>query len=118
MSSFLSECIFCRIVSGELESEIVYEDDRVVAFADVNPQAPLHLLIVPRKHIPTLLDLGEDDLDLVGHIHGVVNRLARDRSVEDGGYRVVVNCGEGAGQSVFHLHFHLLAGREFRWPPG
>ncbi len=111
-------CIFCKIVNKEISSNIVYEDDKVVAFHDINPQAPYHILVVPKKHIATLLELTEEDKDLIGHIYLVINKIAKEFGFEDRGYRVVVNCKEEAGQTVFHLHFHILAGRTMGWPPG
>jgi histidine triad (HIT) family protein len=111
-------CIFCKIVNKEIASNIVYEDEKVVAFHDINPQAPYHILIVPKKHIPTLLELTEEDKELMGHIYLVINKIAKNLGFDEGGYRVVVNCKEEAGQTIFHLHFHVLAGRTMGWPPG
>ena len=111
-------CIFCRIVNKELPAKIVYEDDNVLAFHDINPQAPYHILVIPKKHISTLLELTEEDKDLIGHIYLVMNKLAQELGVAERGYRVVVNCNREAGQTVFHVHFHFLAGREMHWPPG
>jgi histidine triad (HIT) family protein len=111
-------CIFCRIANKEIPAKIVYEDDRVLAFHDINPQAPYHILVIPKKHISTLLELTEEDKDLIGHIYLVMNKLAQELGVAERGYRVVVNCNEEAGQTVFHVHFHFLAGREMHWPPG
>ncbi len=111
-------CIFCKIASKEISSNIVYEDDKVLAFHDINPQAPYHILVIPKKHIETLLELKEEDKDLIGHIYLVINKIAKDLGFADRGYRVVVNCKEEAGQTVFHLHFHILAGRTMGWPPG
>ncbi|MFZ8831997.1 MAG: histidine triad nucleotide-binding protein [Thermodesulfobacteriaceae bacterium] len=111
-------CIFCRIVNKELPAKIVYEDDKVLAFNDINPQAPYHILVIPKKHISTLLELTEEDKDLIGHIYLVMNKLAQELGVAERGYRVVVNCNREAGQTVFHVHFHFLAGREMHWPPG
>jgi histidine triad (HIT) family protein len=111
-------CIFCRIVNKEIPAKIVYEDDKVLAFHDINPQAPYHILVIPKKHISTLLELTEGDKDLIGHIYLVMNKLARELGIAERGYRVVVNCNEEGGQTVFHVHFHFLAGREMHWPPG
>jgi len=111
-------CIFCKIVNKEIASNIVYEDDKVIAFHDINPQAPYHILVVPKRHIATLLELTEEDKDLIGHIYLVINKIAKDLGFDERGYRVVVNCKEEAGQTVFHLHFHVLAGRVMGWPPG
>jgi len=111
-------CLFCRIAAGELEAEIVYENDRLLAFRDISPKAPVHVLLIPRIHIPTVDDLGEEHRDLLADLFLAASRIARDQGVDEGGYRLVVNCREGAGQSVFHLHMHLLGGRPFQWPPG
>jgi histidine triad (HIT) family protein len=111
-------CIFCRIANKEIPAKIIYEDDKVLAFHDINPQAPYHILVIPKKHISTLLELTEEDKDLIGHIYLVMNKLAQELGVAERGYRVVVNCNEEAGQTVFHVHFHFLAGREMHWPPG
>lgn len=109
--------IFKRIMDGEIPAEIVYEDDLCLAFADINPQAPTHLLVIPRKEIRSLDALDDEDQSLVGHLHLVIRNLARERGL-DNGYRVVVNCGADGGQTVDHLHFHLLGGRSLDWPPG
>jgi histidine triad (HIT) family protein len=114
----VDDCLFCKIIKGEIETDFVYEDDRVVVFKDINPQAPVHLLLVPRKHIPTLLDLTEEDHDLVGYIYQVAARLAREQGIARDGFRIVSNCNEQGGQTVFHIHFHLLGGRYLQWPPG
>ncbi len=114
----MNDCIFCKIVNGDIPSEIVYEDDAVIVFKDINPQAPVHVLVIPRKHIPTIYDLKGEDYNLVGHIFQVVNKLVDKFGLEKDGFRVVTNCRERAGQSVFHIHFHLLGGRDLEWPPG
>lgn len=114
----MSDCLFCAIIKGDIKGAIVYQDDSVVAFRDVNPKAPVHLLIVPRQHIATLLDVQQGDRELIGHIFYVAARLAEEQGVSKNGFRVVVNCGAGAGQSVYHVHFHLLGGRVLSWPPG
>jgi histidine triad (HIT) family protein len=114
----MSDCLFCKIVAGEIPATIAFSDEKVVAFEDINPQAPVHVLIVPRKHIPTVLDLTEQDQELVGHMHIVANRVAADKSLAEDGFRLVTNCMESAGQEVLHLHMHLLGGRRFHWPPG
>lgn len=113
-----NECLFCDIAEGRTDSELLYESDQVVAFEDVNPQAPTHLLIIPKQHIPTVNDLEPSQSDLVGDLYVSAKELATRMGLEDQGYRLVMNCGEGAGQSVFHIHLHLLSGREFSWPPG
>lgn len=111
-------CIFCKIVNGEIPAKKVYEDEKVLAFHDINPQAPFHILVIPKKHISTLLELDERDKELIGHIYSVINRVARDLGFDERGFRVVTNCKEEAGQTVFHIHFHVLAGRPMDWPPG
>jgi histidine triad (HIT) family protein len=111
-------CLFCRIVSGEIPAAMVYEDDRLVAFADINPQAPMHVLIVPRQHIATLNDLTDEHDGLVGEMVRRAAALAKTRGYEARGYRTVFNCNADAGQTVFHIHLHVLAGRHLGWPPG
>ncbi len=114
----MEQCIFCRIVERSLPARIVFEDDEIVAFEDAHPQAPVHTLIVPRKHLASLKDATADDAALLGRMHVVATQLARERGLQTRGYRTVINTGAGAGQSVFHLHLHLLGGRVFHWPPG
>ncbi|MDP9360114.1 MAG: histidine triad nucleotide-binding protein [Acidobacteriota bacterium] len=111
-------CLFCRIASGEITAKKVYEDDQVVAFNDINPQAPTHVLVIPRRHIASLDDLTEDEASIVGMTIVRVSQIARNLRLNSEGYRVVVNHGEAAGQTVFHVHFHLLGGRNLSWPPG
>jgi histidine triad (HIT) family protein len=114
----LSDCIFCKIANKEIGS-LVYEDYTVAAFNDLNPQAPVHVLIIPKKHIARISDVTDgDDAALMGHIMVVANNIAAERGISEGGYRVVANCNEDAGQSVWHIHFHLLGGRQLGWPPG
>ncbi len=105
------DCIFCQIVSGEVPTDIVYQDEEVIAFHDIKPQAPVHLIIIPRRHIPSLVHLSEADLSLVGDMVGIANQLAKREGVADSGYRLVINCGEEGGQLVPHLHLHLIGGR-------
>ena len=112
------DCLFCRILAKEIPSKTVYEDEQAVAFEDINPQAPTHILVVPRRHIPSLNEVTAEDAPLVGYLHLVAAKLARERGIAESGYRTVLNNGRGAGQSVFHLHLHLLGGRGMRWPPG
>lgn len=114
----MNGCLFCSIVEGKVKANTVYEDDRIVAFSDIRPQAPVHILLIPRKHIGGVLDIEHGDGDLIGDIFQVAARLARERGIADSGFRVVVNSGADAGQSVFHLHYHLLGGRPMTWPPG
>ena len=114
----MENCLFCGIINGKLKSEIVYQDETVVAFKDVHPKAPVHILIVPRKHIGTLLDLRPGDESIVGDVFRAAGNLAEQVGIAKSGFRVVVNCGNDAGQTVFHLHYHLLGGRRLGWPPG
>jgi histidine triad (HIT) family protein len=114
----MKDCIFCRIASGDLEAKLVHEDDDIVAFRDSNPQAPTHVLVVPRRHLATVNDLAETDAGLVGRLVLAARRIAAEEGIAEDGYRLVLNCNRGAGQSVFHIHLHLLGGRPMRWPPG
>lgn len=114
----MTDCLFCGIVEGKIKSEVVYRDDRVLAFKDITPRAPVHLLIIPHKHIARVSDLETEDSAVVGAIFSAAAKLAREHGIAESGYRVVVNCGADAGQSVFHLHYHLLGGRPMGWPPG
>ena len=114
----MADCLFCKIVSGEIPGAVVYRDDRLVAFRDINPQAPMHVLIVPRRHISTLNDLTQADDALVGEMIRRAAALAAEQGFAESGYRAVLNCNEGAGQSVFHIHLHVLGGRNLGWPPG
>ena len=113
-----SDCLFCRILAGEIPAEVVYESKTALAFRDINPQAPTHVLIIPRRHITTINDLGAEDEELVGSLFTAAKAVAAQEGLADDGYRTVMNCGEGAGQSVFHIHLHLLGGRLMNWPPG
>ncbi len=113
----MSDCLFCKIVAGAIPSKKVFEDERAFAFDDINPQAPTHVLIVPKKHIRGLKEATAEDQELLGYCQLVAAQIARQRGIEDG-YRTVYNVGARAGQSVFHLHLHLLGGRDLRWPPG
>ncbi len=106
------DCIFCQIVAGKIPSEILYQDEEVIAFRDINPQAPAHLIIIPKKHIPSLVHLSESESSLIGHMINVANQLAKREGVSESGYRLVINCGEQGGQLVPHLHLHLLGGRK------
>lgn len=113
-----SDCLFCKILAGEIPADIVYESDTAIAFRDINPQAPTHVLVIPRKHIATINDLGEEDQALVGSLYMAAKAIAAEEGIEESGYRAVMNCNEGAGQSVFHVHLHVLGGRPLGWPPG
>ena len=108
----MEDCIFCKIIKGEIPSEKVYEDEDILAFKDINPAAPIHILVIPKKHVKSLLELEDEDYELVGKIQKVINKLAHQLNIEEEGYRVIVNCGKDAGQEVMHLHYHLLAGRK------
>ena len=114
----MADCIFCRIAAGEVKSDIVHQDEQVVAFRDINPQAPTHIVIIPRVHHPSLNDLGPEDDDMIGYLVRVAAKIADDEGISEQGYRIVANCGPNAGQSVNHVHFHLLGGRPLGWPPG
>ena len=113
-----AQCLFCRIVNGEIPAKKLFEDDQIVAFHDITPQAPTHVLVIPRNHIPSIDDMTDADADTVGQTILRASKIARELKLEVDGYRLVVNNGPGAGQSVPHIHFHLLGGREFGWPPG
>jgi len=114
----MSDCLFCRIVSHDIPASMVYEDDRVVAFNDINPQAPVHILVVPKKHIGTLNDLTADDDQIVGEVVRRAAAIASERGISAAGYRTVFNTNREAGQTVFHIHLHLIGGRSMTWPPG
>lgn len=113
-----ASCIFCRISAGEVPAELVHEDKHTFAFHDIDPRAPVHILIVPREHINTVNELEDNDANLLGRMVLAARRIASDLNIADGGYRLVMNCGADAGQSVDHIHLHLLGGRPFKWPPG
>ena len=108
----MSDCLFCRIVAGELPAKVLYQDDDVMAFHDINPQAPLHALIIPRKHIATLAELPEEDTELAGKLFQVAKKIAAEQGYAESGYRVIMNCGKHGGQVVYHIHLHLLAGKQ------
>ena len=114
----MADCLFCRIVAGEIPSRKVYEDDDLFAFEDIQPQAPTHVLVVPKRHVATLNDLGPADEAMAGKLVLACSRIARERGLDRTGFRLNANCLESAGQSVFHVHVHLLGGRAFSWPPG
>jgi histidine triad (HIT) family protein len=113
----MKDCLFCRIVAGEIPARKVYEDEHTFAFEDLDPKAPTHVLVVPKKHIRGLREVSSEDAEIVGRCHLTAAHVARERGIENG-YRTVLNVGPGAGQSVFHLHVHLLGGRDLKWPPG
>ena len=113
----MNDCLFCRIVNGEIPTKKVFEDDHVFAFEDINPQAPTHVLIIPKKHLRGLKEAQAEDAELVGRLHLAAAKIGRERGIEDG-YRTVLNVGPKSGQSVFHIHVHLIGGRDMKWPPG
>lgn len=114
----MEDCIFCKIVNREIPSKIIYEDDKILAFEDIDAQAPVHVLVIPKQHIPSLNAIDESSADIASHISMSIPKLARELGVYDSGYRVVVNCGKDGGQTVGHLHYHILGGRSLTWPPG
>jgi histidine triad (HIT) family protein len=114
----MADCLFCKIIGREIPASIVYEDDRVLAFNDINPQGPTHVLVVPKKHIPTLNDLTPDDDAIVGEVVRRAGAIAAERGISAGGYRTIFNTNKEAGQTVFHIHLHLIGGRRLAWPPG
>ena len=114
----MTDCLFCRLIAGELPATFVFQDERLVAFTDINPQAPTHILIVPRRHVASLNELTPEHDGLVGEMIRRAAAIAKERGVSEDGYRTVFNCNRGAGQTVFHVHLHLLGGRSFTWPPG
>ena len=111
-------CIFCKIIERKIPSKIVYEDEKAIAFRDINPQAPLHVLVVPKKHIPTTLDISKEDYELIGHLFQIANKIAEENGIAGRGFRLVMNTNPEAGQSVYHIHLHVLGGRVMHWPPG
>jgi histidine triad (HIT) family protein len=112
----MDNCLFCKMATGQIKPDIVYEDDNVLAFRDIHPQAPVHILIIPKKHVPTLNDL--DDAELAGQLLQTAIKVAQQEGLADDGYRTVINCNKHGGQEVYHLHLHLLGGRQMHWPPG
>jgi histidine triad (HIT) family protein len=114
----LTDCIFCKISSKRIPAKIIYEDEHALAFEDINPQAPVHVLVITKKHFSTTLELKENDNDLVGHLFQIANKIAQERRIAQRGFRLVMNTNPEAGQSVFHIHLHLLGGRPMHWPPG
>lgn len=108
----MQDCVFCKIIEGQIPSEKVYEDDEILAFKDIHPAAPIHILVIPKKHIENVLEVTPEESNLIGKIFQVINQLAKDLGIEKDGFRVITNCGKDSGQEVMHLHFHLLAGRK------
>ncbi|NLC03047.1 MAG: histidine triad nucleotide-binding protein [Tissierellia bacterium] len=111
------DCLFCKIINKEIPSELLYEDDKVIAFKDINPQAPVHFLVIPKEHIESANHINDHNKDLIGHIFNIISKLASEQDLELG-YRIVNNCDSHGGQTVNHLHFHILGGRQMLWPPG
>jgi len=118
MSELEADCLFCRILAGDVPADIIFESDLAIAFRDITPQAPTHALIIPRKHIATINDIDRGDQTIVGSLFSAARDIAAAEGIATAGYRAVMNCNEAAGQSVFHIHLHLLGGRDMRWPPG
>jgi histidine triad (HIT) family protein len=114
----MADCLFCKMVAGEIQPNVVYEDDRVLAFRDLNPQAPTHVLVIPKKHIATANDIQAEDAELIGHLSLAAKQIAAAEGIAESGYRTLFNCNADAGQAVFHLHLHILGGRVMGWPPG
>ena len=114
----MSNCLFCKMVAGEIQPDVVLENEHVLAFRDLNPQAPTHILVIPKKHIATVDELKSDDAVLVGYMYLAAGEIARQCGISESGYRTLINCGSDGGQTVFHLHLHILGGRAMHWPPG
>lgn len=114
----MGECIFCKIINGEIPCSKVFEDDKILAFNDINPEAPTHVLIIPKEHIASVNELNEHNIDVIGHIFLKAKEIAKKLGIAEEGYRIVNNCGKNGGQTVGHIHYHLLGGRELQWPPG
>jgi len=114
----MTDCLFCKMVAGDIQPDVVFEDDEVLAFRDANPQAPLHVLVIPKTHIATANELTAETAGVLGKMYLAAKQIAADEGVAEPGYRMVMNCNAGAGQSVFHIHLHLLGGRPMHWPPG
>ena len=114
----MSDCLFCKMVSGEIKPDVVYEDEHVLAFRDINPQGPVHVLIIPRKHISTLNELEEEHAELLGRMFLAARKIAEMENMSENGYRTVINCNRHGGQEVYHIHLHVIGGRQMTWPPG
>lgn len=114
----MSDCIFCKIANKEINSEIVYEDDKVISFKDLNPQAPVHVLIIPKEHFSSTLEINDSNSEIVGNVFAAAVKIAKKLGIDKNGFRIVNNCGEDGGQTVGHMHFHMLGGRNLGWPPG
>ena len=114
----MDDCLFCKMVEGEIEVDRIFENEHILAFKDINPQSPVHILFIPKKHISTILDLEDSDKNIMGELFMTANKIAMKEGIDQNGFRLVINCKEHGGQAVFHLHLHLLGGRQFKWPPG
>lgn len=114
----MSDCLFCKMASGEIKPDVVLEDEEILAFRDINPQGPVHILIIPKKHIPTVNQIEEDDAPLVGKLFLAAKKIAESEGIAEDGYRLVFNCNKHGGQEVYHIHLHLIGGRQMTWPPG
>lgn len=114
----MAECIFCKIAEGSIPSKKIYEDDMVLAFYDISPEAPVHFLVIPKKHISSVNEVDEENSKIIAHIFTVINKIVKELNIAEGGYRIVNNCGLDGGQTVNHMHFHVLGGRTLQWPPG
>ncbi|WP_010292603.1 histidine triad nucleotide-binding protein [Clostridium senegalense] len=114
----MSDCIFCKIAKGEIPSQKVYEDDKVLVFNDINPEAPVHVLVIPKEHIVSANEITEENSDIISHIFVVINKIAKELKIAEDGFRIVNNIGKNGGQTVEHMHFHVLGGRNLAWPPG
>ncbi|MBU5225468.1 histidine triad nucleotide-binding protein [Clostridium senegalense] len=114
----MSDCIFCKIAKGEIPSQKVYEDDKVLVFNDINPEAPVHVLVIPKEHIVSANEITEENSDIISHIFVVINKIAKELKIAEDGFRIVNNIGKNGGQTVGHMHFHVLGGRNLAWPPG
>lgn len=112
------DCIFCKIAEGEIPSKKLYEDEKVIAFYDISPEAPIHFLVIPKKHIKSVNEVSEENANIISHIFLVINKLVKELNIAETGYRIVTNCGKDGGQTVDHMHFHVLGQRELKWPPG
>ena len=114
----MDDCIFCKIANRQVDSNIVYEDDKVLAFKDIDPQAPVHVLVIPKSHIASLNEINDSNSEITGYISAVIPKIAKKLNIDKSGYRVIINCGKDGGQAVAHLHYHVLGGRNLSWPPG
>ena len=114
----MTDCIFCKIIAGEIPSKKIYEDDKVLAFYDIEPSAPVHFLVIPKAHIASVNEINEENADIISHIFKSINKIVQELNIANTGYRVITNCGEDGGQTVGHLHFHIIGGRKLHWPAG